>query len=219
MLQKSAVSAELYQTLVKLMELDLLHDHRLVGGTALALQIGHRLSVDIDLFSDQKHNYEQITNTLAKKFNGNLNIIRSNTDGITLFINTIKTDIYDWDVPFNHIPFIENNIRMAYKKDIIPMKLNTFCSSHDARYEKKDYTDIAALLREYSLSTMIDLYFHKYTQSYLNERIIIERLGHYTKAESNGSTMPIMLDGSTWDDVKKQIDKSINSYINENMNE
>ena len=42
--------------------------HRLVGGTALALQIGHRTSIDIDLFSDEKNDYEKIQEELYETF-------------------------------------------------------------------------------------------------------------------------------------------------------
>ncbi len=50
------------------MEMKTIKAHRLVGGTALALHIGHRISVDIDLFSDQENDYEQIQEELYEKF-------------------------------------------------------------------------------------------------------------------------------------------------------
>jgi len=54
MLRKETVSAPLLESLIVLMEMETIKAHRLVGGTALALQIGHRMSIDIDLFSDGK---------------------------------------------------------------------------------------------------------------------------------------------------------------------
>lgn len=52
MLHLNTVSEELYSCLYKLMQDELFSPFRLVGGTALSLQLGHRMSVDIDLFSD-----------------------------------------------------------------------------------------------------------------------------------------------------------------------
>ena len=54
MLKKETVSPSLLEVLEVLMAMNTIKDHRLVGGTALSLQIGHRISVDIDLFSDKK---------------------------------------------------------------------------------------------------------------------------------------------------------------------
>ncbi len=65
MLYKSAVKPELLRILAQLMQMDVFSDLRLVGGTALALQIGHRESVDIDLFGkidfeEQEKNIERL---------------------------------------------------------------------------------------------------------------------------------------------------------------
>lgn len=52
------------ESLASLMEMNSIKTHRLVGGTALALQLGHRISLDIDLFSDHKNDYEEIQEEL-----------------------------------------------------------------------------------------------------------------------------------------------------------
>ena len=48
MLRKETVSSSLLESLVALMEMKTIKTHRLVGGTALALHLGHRISVDIE---------------------------------------------------------------------------------------------------------------------------------------------------------------------------
>ena len=68
MLRKETVSSSLLETLTVLMEMKTIKTHRLVGGTALALQIGRRTSVDIDLFSDDKNDYEKIQEELFEIF-------------------------------------------------------------------------------------------------------------------------------------------------------
>ncbi len=64
MLRKETVSSSLLESLASLMEMNSIKTHRLVGGTALALQLGHRISLDIDLFSDHKNDYEEIQEEL-----------------------------------------------------------------------------------------------------------------------------------------------------------
>ncbi|OFX52426.1 MAG: hypothetical protein A2046_05245 [Bacteroidetes bacterium GWA2_30_7] len=222
MLRKETVHTELLECLHALMELEILKNHRLVGGTALALQIGHRISVDIDLFSDKKNNYKAIHTELKKKFGKKLKegfkINSPMGKGLSVFINEIKTDIIDWNTKFIRPPVIEEGIRLASKEDIIPMKLNTFlCSAEYARYEKKDYTDIAFLLKEFSLEVIIDLYKTKYPDQLMSDRTILEGLKLHEMADKR--FMPKMLINVTWKDIKKQIDNSILVYSEKRIKE
>ena len=54
-LYRETVPETLWETLLKLMDLPVLNDFRLVGGTSLSLMMGHRISVDIDMFTDQEY--------------------------------------------------------------------------------------------------------------------------------------------------------------------
>jgi hypothetical protein len=64
MLQTKSVETKLLELLKFLMEQEEFEDFNLVGGTSLALKIGHRLSVDIDLFGNAEINTEQIIKAL-----------------------------------------------------------------------------------------------------------------------------------------------------------
>ena len=216
MLRKETVSSQLLESLAVLMEMKTIKTHRLVGGTALALQIGHRISVDIDLFSDDKNDYEEIQEELYEKFGNKFakgrNISSSVSKGIAVYLNDIKTDILDWKSKFIRPALIDEQIRIASKEDIIPMKFNTFlCSLEFARYEKKDYIDIANLMKEYSLEHMISLYNEKYPNELMSSRLMIE--GLQLSEMTDKKVMPKMLYAETWDDTKKQIEKSIALFI------
>lgn len=101
---------------------------------------------------------------------------------------------------------------MASKEDIIPMKFNTFlCSPEFARYEKKDFVDIANLMKEFSFEQMIILYNEKYPQDLMSSRLMIEGLQLCEMADKK--VMPKMMNGETWDDTKKQIEKTVTSLI------
>lgn len=215
MLRKETVSTELLETLKTLMGMPILKNYRLVGGTALALQIGHRISVDIDLFSDKKNDADSILEglyqTFGKKFAEGRRISSPMGKGLSVVIDDIKTDIIDWNTKFILPELINEGIRLARKEDIIPMKFNTFlCSPEFARYEKKDYTDIAHLMKEFSLSQMIELYKTKYPNQLMSDRMILEGLKLHEMADKK--LMPQMMNDITWEDVKKQIDNSILLY-------
>ena len=216
MLRKETVSPPLLESLAVLMEMKTIRTHRLVGGTALALQIGHRVSVDIDLFSDGKNDYEAIEEELYEKFRNKFrkgrNINSSFSRGITVYLNNIKTDILDWKVKFIRLVRLDELIRLASKEEIIPMKFNTFlCSPEFATYEKKDFVDIANLMKEYTFEQMINLYIEKYPNELMSSRLMIEGLQLSEMADKK--VMPKMLYAETWDDTKKQIEKSIALFI------
>lgn len=215
MLRKETISPPLLESLSTLMMMETIKTHRLVGGTALALQTGHRISIDIDLFSDKTNNYEDILQELSEKFGNQLRkgryISGPMGKGITVFLNDIKTDILDWNSKFIRYPFIDENIRIAHKEEIIPMKFNTFlCAPEFARYEKKDYIDIAFLMKEYSLHKMIELYEEKYPDEIMSGRLMIEGLQLHELAEKK--ITPKMLIDFTWEDAKNQIEQSITLY-------
>ncbi len=198
------------------MDMKTIRAHRLVGGTALALQLGHRASIDIDLFSDGKTDYDAVQEELYERFGNNFvkgrAISNSFSKGIAIYLNNIKTDILDWKTSFIRPFLLDEQIRIASKEDIIPMKFNTFlCSPELARYEKKDFVDLANLMKEYSLEQMIQLYNEKYPNELMSSRLIIEGLQLCEMADKK--VMPKMLNGETWDDIKRQIEESIAAFV------
>jgi len=216
MLRKEAVSSPLLESLIVLMDMKTIRAHRLVGGTALALQLGHRVSIDIDLFSDGKTDYDAVQEELYERFGNNFvkgrGISNSFSKGIAIYLNNIKTDILDWKTKFIRPFLLDEQIRIASKEDIIPMKFNTFlCSPELARYEKKDFVDLANLMKEYSLEQMIQLYNEKYPNELMSSRLIIEGLQLCEMADKK--VMPKMLNGETWDDIKRQIEESIAAFV------
>jgi Nucleotidyl transferase AbiEii toxin, Type IV TA system len=216
MLRRDTVSAPLLEALTVLMDLNSLRFHRLVGGTALALQLGHRISVDIDLFSDHANNYENILDELSEAFGRNFEMVRPINSfmgkGVAVFINGIKADILDWKVKFIRPPVIDEKIRLADIEDIVPMKFNSFLGQVEyVRYEKKDFIDIATVMKDMGLARMVDLYKEKYSNEAISSRLIVEGLKLNELADKK--IMPKMLHGETWDWAKEQIEKSIAEYL------
>lgn len=94
---------------------------RLAGGTSLALQIGHRKSVDIDLFG--QINEDQYTITRKLDSMGKVLTLK-NTENIHIYsINSIKVDLVNYPYPWLEPAFVEDELVLAGKKDIAVMKL------------------------------------------------------------------------------------------------
>lgn len=96
MLYKSEVNPELLRLLEQLMQIDAFSNLRLVGGTALALQIGHRESVDIDLFG--KIDFENQEKNI--EINGKMEFLKKSKNINVFSIDNIKIDIVNYKYPW-----------------------------------------------------------------------------------------------------------------------
>lgn len=165
----NTVTPLLHTVLNDLMEVAEFEQFRLVGGTSLSLQIGHRLSVDIDLFTDALYDsidFDAIDRFLRKKYS----YVDTNAYGIvgngkSYFIGKskdecVKLDLYYTD-NFIQDYLLIDGIRLATIEEIIAMKMDVI--SRGGR--KKDFWDIHELLEAYSLNEMIALHLarHPYT--------------------------------------------------------
>jgi len=217
MLRKEAISPQLLKLLQRLMSLPELHKHQLVGGTALALQIGHRISVDIDLFSDAETNYIEMEEVMSKVFEGDFKVAHylnsSFGKGICFYLEGIKTDMIDWKMPFKY-PIIEmEKIRMASKEDILGMKLDIITASPEyARYDKKDFVDLVCLLNYFTMAQMIEIYKQRHPQLAFPERMVLEGFQYAELADKKPN--PNMLIDLSWEDVKSKIAHAIQEYLN-----
>ena len=132
MLHYNTINALLLNSLKRLMSSKELEHFRLVGGTALSLQLGHRVSIDIDLFSDLPYgsiDFMGIEKFLKKAFNYvDYFSLDNPAIGISFTIGynkdeTVKLDIYYTD-EFIQPYIIVDGIRMATIEEIIAMKID-----------------------------------------------------------------------------------------------
>jgi hypothetical protein len=176
----------------------------LVGGTNLALRLGHRLSIDLDLFTNEPFEPEFVYRVLESKFEGT--VMASQSDQMLfLFIGDLKIDIvqlpYPWLQPYEE----EEGIRLASLPDIAAMKLSAVAR----RGVKKDFWDIAALLDHYSLEDMIEFYKEKYTSRDIFH--LLRSLVYFTDAETQKDPEPIIK--TTWAKVKNKVSVAVRQYV------
>ncbi len=157
MLYKTTVSTATLELLKTLMQDDELKRFVLVGGTSLALQIGHRISVDLDLFSREPFEENNISAYLTEKYNFELDFISHNT--IKGEIDRVKIDCIAHQYPWVKECLKEENIRLASISDIAAMKLNAIAGNGS---RIKDFIDIAYLSHMLSFRDMLHSYELKY---------------------------------------------------------
>ena len=203
MLHLSTVDTTTLELLKKLMGFNDFAKLRLVGGTALALHLGHRKSIDLDLFGDVE--FEDIN--IAKLFNDFKSVITlKKSKNINIFsINNVKVDFVNYSYPWIQQQLLIDSLRLAGTEDIAAMKL----AAITGRGSKKDFVDIYFLLQKYSLRKMLDFYKIKYFDG--SEYLVIKSLTYFDDAEKdNGLEMLINV---SWTTVKKKILKEVSNYI------
>jgi predicted nucleotidyltransferase component of viral defense system len=162
MLQTNSVSQALWHTLLELNKSNIFENYFLVGGTALSLQIGHRISEDIDLFTRQDINKDEIMDFMNKKFAWNYQITNIQNIIFQVVINGIKVDFVKYDFPLIEEVNYEAGIKYLGLKDISAMKL---LATANRGNHAKDFVDVFFLLKQMSLTEMFNYYKQKYSQT------------------------------------------------------
>jgi len=200
MLQTFAVEGRTLALLKQLQQMPLLQNSRLVGGTALALQLGHRNSIDLDFFGEFQNSHIDFLNA----FNSEGLMVNSlqNTKSIHIFeIEGVKVDIVNYPYKWLEEPIEEDGIKLSGLKDIASMKLAAITN----RGTKKDFIDMYFLLQHFSLNEMLEYYKTKYnTNSIYN---VIRSLVYFADAEND--PMPKIYKTAIWNEVKSVIKKSV----------
>lgn len=171
MLQKETIKDNTLELLKKLQREETLSTTRLVGGTALALQIGHRISVDLDLFSKDPLDINAIEQILTHKFNFSAHFISKGS--VRGEIDGIKIDILHHPYEWIDDPVCEEDIIMASLQDITAMKLNSII--HNGT-RPKDFLDVAYLSQYFSYDDMRSLLVQKYPEY---DPILLDRCINY----------------------------------------
>jgi predicted nucleotidyltransferase component of viral defense system len=192
------------------MQLEELKEFFLVGGTALALQLGHRISVDLDLFTQNDFDAKKMFNELNKIFEIQDLTEETNTLNFNIVFpekteNLIKVDLIKYSYPLINAIIEIDKIRLLSIEDIIPMKLSAVAG----RGSKKDFYDIHYLLNKYNFEQMFDLFEKKFPNT--NKFHILKSLTYFEDAELEPN--PKTIEKSNWDKIKKEIILKANEYI------
>lgn len=191
----NSVSPELWQLLNRLMAEETLSNFFLVGGTALALRYGHRISVDIDLFSDSAFDAIRLAERLTQQYKLEESIVEENT--VLGVIDGIKCDCmahqYSMVVGVEEI----EGVRLLAVEDIAAMKLNAIAN----RGSKKDFWDLYELMQHFSREQLLQYYEEKYPHASL--WAVEKSLSYFEDAESDPN--PRCLRGRRWDQIKSEI--------------
>lgn len=176
---------------------------RLVGGTALALQYGHRQSIDLDFFGVLPEDKDELIE-LARRV-GDVLVTNRTKMIVQTVINQVKVDFVDYsryawiDEPIQGEGFV-----LASDRDIAAMKVNAIIG----RGTRKDFIDLYVLLQHYSLTEIMGFYKQKYPE--FSEYRALLSMTYFDDAEMQD--MPKMFIDTPWEEMKSAIIQAVKAY-------
>jgi predicted nucleotidyltransferase component of viral defense system len=203
MLQFKVVDRQTLDLLNKINESNLFHHYRLVGGTALALIHGHRKSVDLDFFGNQKIDSEDLITFLHSI--GNVREFKTSKKIDSLILHDVKIDIVFYPYEWIDSPLIEDNLRLASSKEIAAMKIAAIIN----RGSKKDFIDLNELLKIFTFQQIFDFYLQKFKDSSLF--FAVKTVIYFDDADEQ--EMPYMFHPITLQSIKENIKKAHAEYV------
>lgn len=203
MLYVETVTPATLRILKRLMTFPSLSGFNLAGGTALALQIGHRISTDLDFFCIDEPNTDSIIEDL-KEFNKVEVYLHKSNSTLLVSIEGIKVDFIRHNYPLLKSPVVIDDIRFYSTPDIAAMKIGAIVS----RGSKKDFVDLYFLLKAFTFSEILDAYKAKYQQNDLFH--VLKSLIYFDDAELEAN--PNMIKQADWNLIKSEIIKVCTNF-------
>src|SRR3972149_3683694 len=181
--------------LAKLGKSNIFTESYLAGGSALALHLGHRISVDLDFYTQKKILAKDLPVQLARIGKFTVSLLEPPHTILGEFEGT-KLSLFRYDYPMIGKFSIFKNIKIAGVEDIAAMKL----SAISGRATKRDYIDLYFITQKFTVETMIDLYVKKFGDTGNNLYVIIKALGFFEDAKEDN--MPAMIKPVKWAEVQ-----------------
>jgi len=199
-----AIDSKTKSVLEKIVESGMIKKFYLAGGTALAIQLGHRKSIDLDFFSGEKFSVSVFKKKLSTT--GKFSLDHEEEQTLSGSLDGVKVSFfhYDYKLLFPPVPFL--GVKLADERDIAAMKIDTV----SARGSKKDFVDLYFLLKKYSLEKLIEIFAKKYSRIKYNKLHILKSLAYFDDAEDE--PMPEMLKKESWKKIKEEIAGKVKKF-------
>lgn len=205
MLQFNAVPGDTLDVLKKIMKQSWITDFQLVGGTALALYWGHRVSIDLDFFTDRKINLDELEGKINQLENTLLT--SKNPIGLIYSADGIKCDFVNYPYRFFYPMQWTEGYILAHIDDVVSLKLGAIAN----RGAKKDFYDLYYIFQHYTLSQLIELYKKKFNVS--DVLPLLKSLVYFGDAEDELPPKLIKDKNLSWPQVKKFIEQKVHEAV------
>ena len=205
MFSKEAIGSGTLELLKELQSANLLKDFHLAGGTSLAMQIGHRLSIDLNLFTQNDFDSNLLLEYLEESFGFKLNFSSKNT--LKGSISNVNIDLITHKYPLVKNLRIEDGVRLFSIEDLAAMKMNAIAGNGT---RSKDFIDIYFILKQFSIADILGFYATKYSSR--NQLHAIKSLNYFDDISLNDWPYMILEKTLTMSKVQKTISAQVKIF-------
>ena len=179
----------------------------LAGGTALALELGHRISLDFDFYIEGELDPETLLQDFQKHFK-NVQLIREAKNTLILSIDNIEVSLFSYPYPLISSLIKIPEVNLASMEDICAMKIVAIIQ----RGTKRDFIDIYFLTKRFGLERIFALTQKKY-KGLFNKYLALQALTYFTDADKERDEQRAKtLIGISWDEIKKELIKRVEDF-------
>jgi hypothetical protein len=202
---RESVDIQTLELIKELQAREYLKEFFLVGGTALALHLNHRQSVDIDLFSNTAFDTNNLLEAIQQDFSYQISHTATNT--LKGSIHNIKVDLIAHRYPYLNPPVTISGIQALSLPDITAMKLNAIVTSGQ---RSKDFIDIYYLADYFTVENMLSFYKAKYSQE--KDTFLLKSLIYFDEVDL--SDWPVLIKDRSlkWSAIKKKLTSLVLNY-------
>lgn len=183
---------------------DCVSEFYLAGGTALALELGHRISIDLDFFTQQNFSVKEIADKL--KIKGRLEITSQDKGTLNGELDGVKISFFEYQYKMLFPTKEYLGVQLADERDIAAMKILAISD----RGNKKDFVDLFVLLKMYTLDEILKFFNEKYKDYNYNMLHILKSLTYFSDADEDSE--PLYIHPILWTEVKRVIKNVVYEY-------
>lgn len=197
------------QVLEKLAGLEFVKKFYLAGGTGLAMQLGHRKSIDLDFFTSESL---FIVSMLRELGIFTTKILQQSEGTLEVIADGVKVSFMQYDYPLvGELVRYNDLVNIASVYDIGCMKLTAISS----RGSKKDFVDMYYILKQISFRNLLEMFSQKYSGVEYSSAHILRSLRFFEDAD-NDPELDFLVD-INWIEIKKSLEQVVNNYISKEL--
>lgn len=178
----------------------------MAGGTALALQIGHRQSLDFDFYTEKEFDNKKLFLELEKRFKKVI-LIQKQEQTLIVRINEVEISFFHYSYPLICALIKLEEIYLAAEQDIAAMKIIAISD----RGTKRDFIDIYFLLKKFSLKEIFEFVKKKYPM--FNIYVGLRGLTYFVDAEKRQKRKLYLIQSVSWEEVKGFLINEVKKYL------
>jgi predicted nucleotidyltransferase component of viral defense system len=202
------LSSETRELLKKLVKTVREHKCVLAGGTGLALQLGHRISVDLDFFTGKTFSTEKVFQEM-RRLGLNPRVLEESDGSLTVTIDGTKVSMFRYPYPFIEEMKDADGVPVAGVIDIASMKIIAVSQ----RGAKRDFFDLYFILQDIPFWKISENMVNRFGNDRINPVHIGKSLVFFNDADADPDPRLLCKDQPSWEKVKKLFIKNVQQMV------